>query len=658
MTRKQETYAAYRQSRRRLLYARCEKGASKSDCPRDGGKFSSTSKSKTLPVVVGIPGPLGVIASIVATKIAAARKQTPEAKRITVKIKSGKKWLGKEAEKAVAKQGFGSVTDALSSQWMIDSDQREYVGQSPPRNAGENDKSYARRAVDSLPKPKNLPEDHIQYFDIRKATDTVALSNLKPTRARPGGIERAAKFMRMTYERLLSPKTRRDPIDVEDNGDGTYTILDGNSTFATAKEYGWESIPVRVIAKDRHGRTYRCGPGATTTACPRDGGRFASGRKGKAVAGKRTRSTTTSIGGKLQHDKTSTRQRRDFLKDQIQKIYTHLPPAWSGVPAVPDAIVAAELNRTNKPELACCPKLDNLLDSMKVTTQKPDQPDRWRFDDECCVLDHEGTPQVVDGQLVLRDEFLEQGRKMIAEANDIQPHFAAALSGPVRDSLAGVTARPGYHIFDSAENFEKGKAAIRKHPERPHVIVGGVKGLKRAAEKAAMRTDGSWIHIRDLVRATVLSPSVADLATTVERTSQSLDRSGFKLVSLNDRVNKPTNTGYRDVQMSFRHEETGHICELLITTSDMWMTKESAPTSHGDGAHKLYEVRRSIMEVVEAEGGKHSHSNANKVLGSATEEKDLYVRAWDASHRDSVYGGSGSSVVAGTRAANTPRVGA
>ena len=42
---------------------------------------------------------------------------------------------------------------------------------------------------------------------------------------------------------------KRDPISLKDNGDGTYSILDGNSTFAVAKEKGWASIPARVITE-------------------------------------------------------------------------------------------------------------------------------------------------------------------------------------------------------------------------------------------------------------------------------------------------------------------------------------------------------------------------------------------------------------------------
>jgi hypothetical protein len=42
---------------------------------------------------------------------------------------------------------------------------------------------------------------------------------------------------------------KRDPLKVEDNGDGTYTIKDGNATAQAAMLAGWNHLPVHVEAK-------------------------------------------------------------------------------------------------------------------------------------------------------------------------------------------------------------------------------------------------------------------------------------------------------------------------------------------------------------------------------------------------------------------------
>lgn len=55
--------------------------------------------------------------------------------------------------------------------------------------------------------------------------------------------QRATDFMVKTIKGEGAP---RDPLDVRANGDGTYTILDGNATAQAAMLAGWERVPVKV----------------------------------------------------------------------------------------------------------------------------------------------------------------------------------------------------------------------------------------------------------------------------------------------------------------------------------------------------------------------------------------------------------------------------
>lgn len=41
---------------------------------------------------------------------------------------------------------------------------------------------------------------------------------------------------------------KRVPLDVVDNGDGTYTIIDGNATAQAAMLAGWSHIPMRIVS--------------------------------------------------------------------------------------------------------------------------------------------------------------------------------------------------------------------------------------------------------------------------------------------------------------------------------------------------------------------------------------------------------------------------
>lgn len=84
-----------------------------------------------------------------------------------------------------------------------------------------------------------LPDDPSRYFLKVKGFVVVPLSKVKPIRAREGGILRANKHMLLAY-RGLSDK--RKPISLRKEKNGTYTVLDGNSTFANAKASGWKTI--------------------------------------------------------------------------------------------------------------------------------------------------------------------------------------------------------------------------------------------------------------------------------------------------------------------------------------------------------------------------------------------------------------------------------
>jgi len=90
---------------------------------------------------------------------------------------------------------------------------------------------------------KGLPEDPWKYFKKVSGTVLVPVAKLKTTRARPSGIKHAEQFMRLAYK---GEYDRRKPISVKKNDDGTYTVLDGNSTSAIAKKSGWTTIPATL----------------------------------------------------------------------------------------------------------------------------------------------------------------------------------------------------------------------------------------------------------------------------------------------------------------------------------------------------------------------------------------------------------------------------
>jgi hypothetical protein len=129
---------------------------------------------------------------------------------------------------------------------------REIVPEEPEaaageRQAGENDKQFAKRVVDKRAAPDVLPEEHDKYFVAGPDTITVPLDQLvssKTDAENAQGAENGAKRMAASANGEL---TRRAPIDVWRRDDGTFLIVDGNGTYSSVKKYGWKTLPVNVV---------------------------------------------------------------------------------------------------------------------------------------------------------------------------------------------------------------------------------------------------------------------------------------------------------------------------------------------------------------------------------------------------------------------------
>lgn len=97
--------------------------------------------------------------------------------------------------------------------------------------------------------PHPLPDDLFRYFKRTPNSKVVPLSKLVPIRAREKGVANANRYMWLSYWGDSDP---RKPVSLQDNGDGTYTVLDGNSTYANAKFSDWKSILGVVENEPKH----------------------------------------------------------------------------------------------------------------------------------------------------------------------------------------------------------------------------------------------------------------------------------------------------------------------------------------------------------------------------------------------------------------------
>ena len=116
----------------------------------------------------------------------------------------------------------------------------------PQKIKDEEDKPYLKRIKHGLEDPKHLPEEHARYFNM-EGSITVPIESLvssKTDEENKQGGNNSPKYMLAAYHGQVA---KRDPISVEDTGNGQYKILDGNGTYTGVKKYGWKSLPVKVV---------------------------------------------------------------------------------------------------------------------------------------------------------------------------------------------------------------------------------------------------------------------------------------------------------------------------------------------------------------------------------------------------------------------------
>lgn len=94
-----------------------------------------------------------------------------------------------------------------------------------------------------------LKNDPLLYFEKTEDSIDLPVSQLVPVRARPEGIFNSKVFM---AQAAGGTRTKRQPIEVRDMGDGTYRLWDGNSTYAVAVEAGFSTIPARVLTPEEY----------------------------------------------------------------------------------------------------------------------------------------------------------------------------------------------------------------------------------------------------------------------------------------------------------------------------------------------------------------------------------------------------------------------
>jgi hypothetical protein len=197
-------------------------------------------------------------------------------------------------------------------------------------------------------------------------------------------------------------------------------------------------------------------------------------------------------------------------------------------------------------------------------------------------------------------------------ANEARPSFVASLnSGKGVDK--DINGRAVHAT--SADDFEE---AINSKGNV--VIIGGLKGEKRATEKVEGKLGGDWSRLTDVVRATVAVDGKDDIPLAVEAIRNNMEKHGYECVEIDNRMEYPTKDGYRDINTSWRSPD-GFVTELQINTKAMIRAKE------GDG-HRLYEEARTIRENITKTGRSPTADESSRIAALEIEMRQIYEEAW------------------------------
>lgn len=95
-----------------------------------------------------------------------------------------------------------------------------------------------------------FPEDPERFFLQPKDMQLIDMGAIKPSKVRLKGVISANQLMgQLLGEKPLG--ARRDPVSLIDNGDGSYSVRDGNSTFTNARLSKWKKLPAIVKTKEQ-----------------------------------------------------------------------------------------------------------------------------------------------------------------------------------------------------------------------------------------------------------------------------------------------------------------------------------------------------------------------------------------------------------------------
>lgn len=439
-----------------------------------------------------------------------------------------------------------------------------------------------------------LADDYSLYIDHDPDKHPVVpVSSLIPTKPPESQPESVANATRLMNKAANEGGSKRKPIDVTDNGDGTYTVQDGNATTGAAQASGMTEMPVNVVGKKGS---------REAVVAQLDG--FEDKETGLKLAN--TRSTASSDGrmdytsdvvdkdgkkvGKvmriLKADGTLTRDQTTLDPEHQRKgfatrLMDHEEGIWRDAGAKKIDMVP-------------------ISDSSKGFAEKHGFKPGEGFKVERPIKDAAdttaGSAAGEEAGAVMPDVFDEAEtqpaiqsfgtiQEMFDAAKAAEPEFNDILAGGLADDLDALTPSTIEEAVENAEN----------DPDSPQIVMGPIKKMERSMQKINGKYEGDHNRLQDVLRATVVVPHLDDFEGMVNALRENLPE-GWEIRKAENRFLDPppphnvgaTPSGYRDAAVALV-SPSGVAAELQMNTAPMFRAKQ------GEG-HTMYEESRQIEE--------------------------------------------------------------
>ena len=384
---------------------------------------------------------------------------------------------------------------------------------------------------------------------------------------------------------------KRDPIEVHDNMDGTYTIKDGNATAQAAMLAGWTKLPVKITSESpepemsaiekalvdyKPGERPLTGPGTERIQDVLHNSRF--------VPYDRTRffQPVNRMMDVADPTKVTGEQYKKLRDDFFNKMPVQQVPI--------DQVVATQrrVNTAKVDAIANREKQGTVYDPIQVV----------RYKGETYILNghHRAVMYANRGDKTIRAHVLDLGDSDPSNA-EIRTYHDAALAKPKFDKM----------LTDIAE---QNKAKVVTSPLKQLGSLGGARDKVNA--KGEDGYDGDWSKIKDVLRGRILTT----------------DETGMKAVSdyivqkygLTPKAPPPGGYhGFRDIK--FNPVVDGVTTEISITT-DKINEVAMSPTNH-----ELYKNAQALVRNVRNQGRKPTKAELDTYNGYVNQMKSAFVAA-------------------------------